>query len=52
VHGTIRDVLDEVERQALARTVSLALTLALGGLRLTVSDDGGGASPEELQARL
>ncbi|MEV0351831.1 hypothetical protein AB0H88_39195 [Nonomuraea sp. NPDC050680] len=44
VHGTIRDVLQEVEQQAQARTVSLALTVAPGGLRLTVSDDGLGTS--------
>jgi signal transduction histidine kinase len=38
VHGTVRDVLREVERQASARTVSIALTVAARRLRLTVSD--------------
>ncbi|MFI7703379.1 hypothetical protein [Nonomuraea sp. NPDC049480] len=52
VHGTICDVLDEVERQARARTVSVALTVAPSGLRLTVSDDGGGRSAEALRAHL
>ncbi|TMS00686.1 hypothetical protein [Nonomuraea basaltis] len=52
VRGTIRDVLDEVERQGRARTVSIALTVAPSGLRLTVSDDGGGRSAEALRARL
>ncbi|MET7463465.1 hypothetical protein [Nonomuraea sp. NPDC005501] len=52
VHGTIRDVLQEVERQASARTVSIALTVAAGRLRLTVSDDGSGMSAEVLEARL
>ncbi|MEU7855612.1 hypothetical protein [Nonomuraea sp. NPDC049141] len=40
VHGAIRDVPQEVERQAQARTVSIALTVPPGGLRLTVRDDG------------
>ncbi|MFI7707894.1 hypothetical protein [Nonomuraea sp. NPDC049480] len=52
VHGTIRDALEEVERQASARTVSIALTVAAGGLRLTVSDDGAGIPVEVFEARL
>ncbi|TMR93334.1 hypothetical protein [Nonomuraea basaltis] len=52
VHGTIRDVLQEVERQASARTVSIALTVAASGLRLTVSDDGSGMPAEVFEARL
>ncbi|MEV0198643.1 hypothetical protein [Nonomuraea sp. NPDC050691] len=52
VHGTIRDVLQEVERQPSARTVSIALTVAAGRLRLTVRDDGSGMSAEVLEARL
>jgi signal transduction histidine kinase len=48
VHGTIDDTLAEVERQGLARTVSLALTVAAGGLRLTIGDDGGGRQAEVL----
>ncbi|TMR89721.1 hypothetical protein [Nonomuraea basaltis] len=52
VHGAIRDVLQEVERQARARTVSIALTVAPSGLRLTVSDDGLGMSAEVYEAQL
>jgi signal transduction histidine kinase len=52
VHGAIRDVLQEVERQAQARTVSIALTVARGGLRLTVSDDGLSTSAEAYEATL
>ncbi|MFD1547976.1 hypothetical protein [Nonomuraea guangzhouensis] len=44
VHGLIFDVLEEVERQGRARAVSIALTVASSGLRLTVSDDGLGRS--------
>ncbi|GAA2418468.1 hypothetical protein GCM10010404_91370 [Nonomuraea africana] len=51
VLGTIRDVLQEVERQASTCTVSIALTVAASGLRLTVSDDGSGMSAE-FEARL
>lgn len=52
VHGTIRDVLQEVEQQAQARTVSIALTVAPAGLRLTVSDDGLGTSAKAYGASL
>ncbi|MEW1837234.1 hypothetical protein AB0392_04675 [Nonomuraea angiospora] len=52
VHGAIRDVLQEVERQAQAQTVSIALTVAPGGLRLTVSDDGLGTSAKACKANL
>ncbi|MFD1539238.1 hypothetical protein [Nonomuraea guangzhouensis] len=52
VHGAIRDVLQEVERQAQARTVSIALTVASGGLRLTVRDDGLGTSAKAYEAAL
>ncbi|MFC4014102.1 hypothetical protein ACFOY2_43230 [Nonomuraea purpurea] len=52
VHGTIRDILHEVERQARARTVAVALTVAPGGLRLTVSEDGSGTGAEALETRL
>ncbi|TMR92614.1 hypothetical protein EJK15_43865 [Nonomuraea basaltis] len=52
VHGAIRDVLQEVERQASARTVSIALTVTADRLRLTVSDDGRGMSAEAFEARL
>jgi signal transduction histidine kinase len=55
VHRVIREVLLEIERQAQARTVSLALTTARTGLRLTISDDGGGMTAkarEALETRL
>ncbi|WP_327587159.1 hypothetical protein OHA25_09230 [Nonomuraea sp. NBC_00507] len=52
VHGTIRDVLQEVERQAQAGTVSIALTTVPSGLRLTVSYDDSGTSADVFQARL
>ena len=52
VHGAIRDVLQEVERQAQALTVSIALTVASGGLRLTVRDDGLGTSAKAYEANL
>ncbi|MDP4506520.1 sensor histidine kinase [Nonomuraea turcica] len=52
VHGVIRDVLQEAERQAQARNVSIALTVAPGGLRLTVSDDGLGTSADAYEANL
>ncbi|WP_433444921.1 hypothetical protein [Nonomuraea sp. CA-141351] len=52
VHGVIFDVLGEVERQGRARTVSVALTVSAGGLRLTVSDDGRGTSAEAYEVRL
>ncbi|MGW0809496.1 hypothetical protein [Nonomuraea sp. NPDC002799] len=52
VHGAIREVLKEVERQAQARTVSIALTVAPSGLRLTVSDDGQGTAAEAYEVQL
>lgn len=52
VHGTIQDVLREVEQQARARTVSITLTVAASGLRLTVRDDGVGVAAEEYRDRL
>ncbi|MFI7635028.1 hypothetical protein [Nonomuraea sp. NPDC049400] len=52
VHGTIRDVLQEVERQAATRTVAIALTVAPSGLRLTVSHDDSGMSADVLETRL
>ncbi|MEW9556431.1 hypothetical protein [Nonomuraea sp. NPDC050783] len=52
VHGLIRDVLQEVERQASATTVSLALTMAAGGMRLTISDDGLGLAAHLYETRL
>ncbi|SDI07874.1 hypothetical protein [Nonomuraea jiangxiensis] len=52
VHGTIEEVLQEVERQAHARTVSIVLTVATGGLRLTISDDGYGRASEAYEDRL
>ncbi|WP_049566253.1 ATP-binding protein [Nonomuraea sp. SBT364] len=51
-HGMLRDVLEEVERQGSARTVSVALTLTAGRLRLTVSDDGSGTSADAFEAVL
>ncbi|MFI7697863.1 hypothetical protein [Nonomuraea sp. NPDC049480] len=48
VQSTVRDVLQDVERQARARTVSVALTVAPRGLRLTISEDGGGIAGEQL----
>ncbi|MCK2212792.1 hypothetical protein MF672_003120 [Actinomadura sp. ATCC 31491] len=56
VHGTLDEILEEVERQATARVVSLALTVSFtrspGRLRLTVSNDGSGTAAEALRARL
>lgn len=52
VYGTIRDVLDDLERGPRARTVSIALTVSERGLRLTVSDDGPMAPGPEFIARL
>ncbi|MGP3914712.1 hypothetical protein [Nonomuraea sp. 10N515B] len=52
VHGAIRDVPQEVERQAQAHAVAIALTVAPGGLRLTVSDDGLGTSADAYEANL
>jgi signal transduction histidine kinase len=50
VHAVIEEVLREVQRQAQARTLSLALTVSPSGLRLTISDDGGGMPDEALDA--
>ncbi|MGA4988010.1 hypothetical protein ACWCOT_39110 [Nonomuraea bangladeshensis] len=55
VHRVIREVLREIEGHAQARTVGFALTTARTGLRLTISDDGGGMTVrarEALEARL
>jgi signal transduction histidine kinase len=46
VYATVREALSNVERHSQARTVSIALTMGRGGLRLTVSDDGRGFPPE------
>jgi signal transduction histidine kinase len=50
--GTLREALQEVDRQGSARTVSIALTVSAHRLRLTVSDDGAGTSAEAFVARL
>jgi signal transduction histidine kinase len=50
VHGVIREVLQEIERQAQARTICFALTVARTGLRLTISDDDGGMTAKALEA--
>jgi signal transduction histidine kinase len=42
VYATAREALRRCERHSHARTVGIALTLGAHGLRLTVSDDGGG----------
>jgi signal transduction histidine kinase len=47
VFEVIREALANVERHSHARTVSIALTVGRRGLRLTVSDDGGGFPPEK-----
>jgi signal transduction histidine kinase len=52
VADVLWNVLEEVERQGRARTVSVALTASSSGVRLTVSDDGGGTSAEALEVRL
>ncbi|MEV0230799.1 hypothetical protein [Nonomuraea sp. NPDC050786] len=55
VHRVITEVLLEIERHAQARTVSVALTTSHTGLRLVISDDGGGMTVkarEALETRL
>ncbi|GGL12781.1 hypothetical protein [Planomonospora parontospora] len=51
VRDAIGDVLQEMERRPGTRTVSLALTAAPSGLRLTIGADGDGAVGA-LEARL
>ena len=52
VHAVIDDVLAEIEKYALAKTVSVALTITTSGLRLTVGDDGAGMPINALEKRL
>ncbi|GAA3691777.1 hypothetical protein GCM10022224_066730 [Nonomuraea antimicrobica] len=52
IQDTIRGVFSAIEQHARARTVSIALTLAAGGIRLTVSDDGGDMPVDQLESRL
>ncbi|MEV0235653.1 hypothetical protein [Nonomuraea sp. NPDC050786] len=42
VFAAVQEALTGIERHGRARTVSIAVTLSLSGLRLTVSDDGHG----------
>jgi signal transduction histidine kinase len=52
VHAVIRDVLAEIEQHGQARTVSIALTVAASGLRLTISDDGAGMPVAAIRERI
>ncbi|GAA4047530.1 hypothetical protein [Nonomuraea soli] len=48
---TVRAALAEVERFGRAKTVSFALTMHRGGLRLTVADEGAVKPEEEVRGR-
>uniref|UniRef100_UPI003F491B5E hypothetical protein n=1 Tax=Nonomuraea bangladeshensis TaxID=404385 RepID=UPI003F491B5E len=52
VRRLISDVLQEMGQQPGTRTISLALTVSTAGLRLTISDDGGGYEADAIEARL
>ncbi|MEV0587916.1 hypothetical protein [Nonomuraea sp. NPDC050310] len=49
--AALREALANVERFSGARTVSVAVTRSRRGLRMTVSDDGGGTPWEETRLR-
>lgn len=52
VFAVVREALALVEQGSRARRVSIALTVAESGLRLTVSYDGTGLIPETARARI